>query len=64
MEDVDGTLATAVWVLGAVFGLEVSLPTHGSPSPALAVSPSPALAVSPSPALAVSRPPAAAPGRT
>lgn len=26
MEDVDGTLAAAAWILGAVFGLEVSLP--------------------------------------
>jgi hypothetical protein len=27
MEDVEGTLAATVWILGAVFGLEVSLPT-------------------------------------
>ena len=27
MEDVEGTLAATVWILGAVFGLEVSLPS-------------------------------------
>lgn len=27
MEDIDGTIAAAVWILGAVFGLDVSLPT-------------------------------------
>lgn len=26
MDDVEGTLAAAAWILGAVFGLEVSLP--------------------------------------